>query len=119
MTLGASCCFKCKRDHLAVCTGLPKCFPDKGDTPSALCGGLSSPAPKCGVWRAVGRGPKSNKDKNTEYLLFQESLLKAHYRLDVCVTGEWVVTSLKPEQRSVGSRVELERNLVVLTFLPH
>lgn len=43
----------------------------------------------------MGRDPKINKDKNAQYLLFQESLLKNDYRSDVRVAGEWIITSLK------------------------
>ena len=39
--------------------------------------------------------PKIKKDENTQYLLFQESLLKNDYRSDVHVAGKWVITSLK------------------------
>lgn len=87
------------KSHLAICTRLPRCFPDEQDTSIISVGGLSSDCSqeeeKVGVWRAMARDPKINKDKNTQYLLFQESLLKNDYRTDVHVAGAWVITSLK------------------------
>lgn len=90
---------KCSRVLLAICTRLPKCFPDKQETSIILFSGLSSNCSqeqeKVGVWRAMGRDPKFNKDDNIQYLLFQESLPKNDYRSGVHVAGEWVITSLK------------------------
>lgn len=90
--------FKCNRVHLAICTTLPKRFPDKQDTPILLLGGLPSDRAqeeeKADIWMAMGSDPKINKDSNTWYLIFQENPLKNNYRSDVHVADKWVIASL-------------------------
>lgn len=64
-----SSCTLVKMQHLAICTTLPKHFPDKQDTPVILLGGLTSEhsqeEEKIDIGEEMGRDPKINKDTNT------------------------------------------------------
>lgn len=91
-------CSLVQMQHLAICTMLPKHFPDKQGNPIILLGGLpsvcSQEEEKIDIGKEMGRDPKINRDTNTWYLIFQERLLKNDYRSDIHVAGEWVIASL-------------------------